>query len=334
MQYNSFETTVSTKYLRETPTQFPAVTICNLNPFDESRAYNYMLAILNKPDSQTDCSYSKAEQIEIYLNRIYASVFSMNYPSFCNQSEIEDQYPAAIADELFSEALNEGPTLNITAFCRMSLTKIPALVTNEFHVIFWNENWAMLHGNWYLTVNQTLNLLEWPNTGYIRYMANTAWISTTIGDLFDGYGIDGTVFINPANNTADCLKIMNPDEINTVLNKIKRAVANNNMEYNATYHSLGFELYNYMTYCGFNNQACFYNIAYSLTNCTDQLHCNATQPTYNNSDFSVIISHEYGKCYTFNNGINNPIYNTSESGADYGLKMTLFVGESKYMQFI
>jgi hypothetical protein len=38
LDYARYRTTVSIEYVRESPTQFPAVTFCNLNPFNQSHA--------------------------------------------------------------------------------------------------------------------------------------------------------------------------------------------------------------------------------------------------------------------------------------------------------
>ena len=42
LNFYKYETTVSISYITETPTNFPAVTICNLNPFDENRALPFL----------------------------------------------------------------------------------------------------------------------------------------------------------------------------------------------------------------------------------------------------------------------------------------------------
>jgi hypothetical protein len=43
VEYGKYATTVSIAYVREAPTDFPAVTLCNLNPFDESAQVNLLL---------------------------------------------------------------------------------------------------------------------------------------------------------------------------------------------------------------------------------------------------------------------------------------------------
>ncbi len=50
LAYYIYQTTVSISYTTETPAVFPAVTVCNLNPFNEQRLLPYMQHVLSESD--------------------------------------------------------------------------------------------------------------------------------------------------------------------------------------------------------------------------------------------------------------------------------------------
>jgi hypothetical protein len=49
VDYYKYDTIITTKLIRESPTDYPAVTFCNLNPFNEQRAMSFMEKSLKGP---------------------------------------------------------------------------------------------------------------------------------------------------------------------------------------------------------------------------------------------------------------------------------------------
>ncbi|XP_071964501.1 epithelial sodium channel subunit gamma-like [Antedon mediterranea] len=49
-------------------------------------------------------------------------------------------------------------------------------------------------------------------------------------------------------------------------------------------------------------------------------------------NFTTFYHYQYGNCYTFNNGVENPVLTTSRPGPNYGLSLELFVDQDEYME--
>ncbi len=171
----------------------------------------------------------------------------------------------------------------------------------EYYYILYND-WDIIKKNWSMPVYDAFDLIGWPNDGgwWFKYMIATYWQNWTFDEWLKYHYIDRTVIINPANNLNSCLNMMNSDEINILLNSIKRFYAN--MQKANLNDNLGFVLSTAMfESCQFNQQIC------------------------HSENFTSFWSNEYGRCYTFNDGKHASKLRLGKSGADYGLKMTLKV---------
>ncbi len=292
---------------------FPAVTICNLNPMDESNAdaRNYMISVaVKKYPVLQNCTLDKLKYVNAYSSRIYQkySTTNLTYPEFCNLTSATESYPYNISQEFLVKASTNGIVLNETVWCRMPQNALLSLIVYEFNGLLNSSNWTNIGGRagMGLIVNVALDTMGWPNTGWIRYMARTAWKFTTVSSWFEIYGWDVSLLINSAKNLDDCLKYRTFDYIQNLLQIIKMDAANRNMISNSNlYISYGFSAENMIQNGLFNNL----NITWQ--------------------NVTTFVNNEYGQCFTFNNqngALMGPISNTSESGPDYGLKMTLSVG--------
>jgi hypothetical protein len=92
--YQKFETVVSIRYLRETPTDFPAVTFCNLNPLNELLSYDMMsiLAEYQLTDNwkkNITCQDSKIKLMREMINTIYLHRlpgYFRDMEKYCNET--------------------------------------------------------------------------------------------------------------------------------------------------------------------------------------------------------------------------------------------------------
>ena len=99
------------------------------------------------------------------------------------------------------------------------------------------------------------------------------------------------------------------DVLDNILEVLQRSITTNLSLTDADRKKFGFQLDNYMLLsCKFNGIDC------------------------NEKNFSWFWSYDYGNCYTFNSGKNSlnqtlDVWNVSKSGANYGLKLELFVSD-------
>jgi hypothetical protein len=309
--YYKFETTVSIRHIRETPTVFPAVTICNLNPFDELYSYDAMAEIAKNYNQTKNCTDKKVVLINRFLNIIMALVVD-NYSEYKNYTicmDLQHNNSSSPVNQTGSDGFQ-------VSWCNMSDYDLANIIINENEIILLS-NWTVINEDWTMSAFDAFDLLGWPYTGWFRYMAKTSWTNWTIGEWLTYFNIDRTILINQADNLNDCLKLMSPDDINHLLNQVKRSLANKNMTF-LERALLGFNLnLDMLDSCQFNQENCI----------IDGWSNNDTVYT---SFFSFILSNDYGGCYTFNDGKYGPILQLSEAGADYGLKMTLRVGRSNF----
>ncbi|XP_077862017.1 degenerin unc-8-like [Saccoglossus kowalevskii] len=61
------------------------------------------------------------------------------------------------------------------------------------------------------------------------------------------------------------------------------------------------------------------------------LQCSYNERPCNYSDFKSFESKVYGNCFTFNHGEDGDLRNATKSGAQYGLKLTLFTEQHEYL---
>jgi len=59
--------------------------------------------------------------------------------------------------------------------------------------------------------------------------------------------------------------------------------------------------------------------------------CDFDQVSCAKSDFHTFAHDVYGICHTFNHGLNTTAKTTSHIGAEYGLKLVLFVDQDEYV---
>jgi hypothetical protein len=69
-EYFKYQTTLSVKLFRESPTDFPAVTFCNLNPFNELRALTFMKDVLDGPRDTLVANRSNYSMAQVNNNHM------------------------------------------------------------------------------------------------------------------------------------------------------------------------------------------------------------------------------------------------------------------------
>jgi hypothetical protein len=327
IKYYQYEKLVSTEYIRETPTDFPAVTICNLNPFDEYHADNFIRAITYNYSDFLPLCFANMPSFKPSLSNIVMvlSAMGVSYPKFCDSQHMYDLYDASLAIEYYKYAYY-GAILNDTVWCRMPQDSLPSLIFSEFYWLMLAP-WPQVGSDRNISMNNALDLLHWSNTGWLRFMANTDWINMTLNAWFDAYGIDGNGLI-AYSFVGDCLPNLSTYDMQMVNRKIKTKLANMNRMHNASYYGTRFRMLDKLDFCWFNGKLCEkeINITYASCPSPDMFNCSV-DVQYVNSDFSMFVNHEYGICYTFNDGKNTgPIQKTSQAGSDFGLGMVLKLG--------
>ncbi len=300
-EFLKFETIVSTKYIREAPTEFPAVTICNLNPFDDFYANAYMTSVAKTLKETQNCKSSKTFADYSLENNMFDKVFGsdLNYTQLCSNNTQNGQN--------LTNAIQNGFQL---VWCNMTTSDLSSVAYYELQYAL-SENWTLINSNWSLTVDQTFNMIGWPTTGWFKYMKNTEWKNWTLDKWIDYYNIDRTIMINPGTDLIDCLKLMSTDQLSIIQNRIKRNIANKNLT-NADMYWLGFTLeIDTVESCQLNQMVCkIYDY-------------NMPGPFFSNGDFTQFWDNQYGNCFTFNDGSLFPSLKTSKSGPNNGLKMTI-----------
>jgi hypothetical protein len=323
-RYYSYETVVSTQIIRETPTDFPAVTICNLNPFNEIYSYDQMAKVAQVLPETRNCSVRKTYLMEQMRDVLINEFIQLNL-TFNQQCSKRRKRQIEVHAKNGLNTHYEENQLTIS-LCLMYVFDSPT-VYQEVEFVIFNLTWTRISGKWDLTVSQAFDLLGWPSTGFFQALASTIWSNMTIGDWFNTYGIDFDVLSNPADGLNDCLNIMSPDAINQVLDKIKRNFSNGHMrDYLPALDNRGFDLkLDMLQSCQFNQLPCY---ASYIMNYGCKYPDNCSSVTYGtDNSFSAFWNNQYGMCYTFNDGnITGPILQTSQSGPDYGLTMSLLVG--------
>jgi hypothetical protein len=370
-KYSKYETVVTTKVLRETPTIFPAVTICNLNPFNELYAYTQMSDVAKDFSETNNCIARKTYLMQQIMTNLYNILSQLNltntdaciYNESGQQITNENHNDTAPIDNSNTAVSNTTSTSIVTT---QIVTTTPSYLNNNDYIIItfkhvssyvnsisnsesscnssmiydelsqivFNLNWTTFF-QWNLTVSQAFDSLGWQNSGWFRALINQYWADMSIKTWFSLYSVDFSVLVNSASNLKDCLKIFSPDDIDSVLDKIKRNFANQYSFTNQSFLSnMGFDLQcDMFQSCQFNgNNTCFSN--FDLDHCIYANYSSSIKPTFYNGLFTAFWNNRYGMCYTFNGYNADGFLQTSQSGPDYGLKMSLNVGKSQNFQII
>jgi hypothetical protein len=295
-KYRRYESKTTTEYIREAPTAFPAVTFCVLNPFSEYYSFSYMANIAMKLNN--DCKSPKDLYVNETLKNIQHSL-NLTWINTCRTDVCVNRSVIATLDGFNA------------SWCNITAQELQSIAVDEFAYVL-GRNWSLIT-DFNMTMTDGLAILRWPTTGWFRYMANTCWIGMTISQWLIVNKINGTILTENGNNLASltkCLQSMNTDQIADLLDKIKRHMANINFTMDQ-HNYYGFTLStDLLLSCRFNNLNCYASYTPSPTN-----------------NFTFFWNNEYGMCYTFNDGKTSPILYTSESGPNYGLKMSLKTGK-------
>ncbi len=305
-KYLRYETSTSIQYISSLPTDFPAVTICNLNPFNELYSIKHMRTALSNINMSQNCNILKGNKINYTANVIAYGLLGFNDSEtlFCNAS----QYPNTSVEVLNGFQVEWCNKTN-QAFARFT----PYTQLIDFLNTLGNQGPNL---NLNLKLNYAFDIFNWTKPEWLNYMLNSGWANMTLDAWLAEYLVDKSELFNPANNSDDCLKLKSSSEIDILLDIIKRNLANSNLSDFDKYW-FGFNLgYDMMKSCDFNNQKCLDDFFKTK-----------------NSNFTVSWNNNYGRCSTFNDGTKAPILTTSESGPNRGLKMTLSVGKISFKSF-
>jgi hypothetical protein len=300
-RFYKYEVAIETEIVREQPTDFPAVTVCNLNPFNEVRAFQKMADVARTfPETQI-CSKRKTQIIQAMT------------VTLANQFEML----GLIDKNICSDSPSSCTFYDWTA------------VYNEMLSVFTKFNWTIIQGKQNnLTVLQALVLLNTSSDNWLKFSANSSWSNMSLSDWFHIFAIDDDVLMNPAVGLNQCLQLLSSDDVNSLINKLKRTFANQYKSASLSdFNKLGFDLnLDMLQSCTFNGQSCVAN--YTLNNDCKYFSSNCSSVTYGaNNRFTPFWHNQYGMCYTFNDGKNTgPIVKTGQSGQLYGLRLSIISG--------